>query len=73
MVAAIIYLVGVVIGLGVMRDPWPVRIGTALAWPLGPAAFIVVVSGLLVTAVILWPLIMLPAAALLAALGWWMT
>jgi hypothetical protein len=73
MVLLVIYVAGVVIGLIVMRDPWPVRVGTALVWPVGPAAFVLVVSGLLVAAMILWPLIMIPAAALLGAVGWWMT
>ena len=73
MVFGIVYLVGVIIGLGVMRDPWPVRIATALAWPLGPVAFVIVVSGLLLAAAVLWPLIMIPAAALLGVLGWWLT
>jgi hypothetical protein len=69
----IIYIVGVLIGLGVMRDPWPGRVGTALAWPLGPAAFVVVVSVMLVAATLLWPLVMLPLGALFAALVWGLT
>lgn len=73
MVFAGIYLVGVLIGLSVMRDPWPARVGTALVWPLGPAAFVVVVSILLVASVILWPLLMLPAFALLGGFAWWLT
>ena len=71
MVFISIYFVGVVVALAVMRDPWPARIGTALVWPLGPIAFVVVVSILLIASVILWPLLMLPAVALLSALGWW--
>lgn len=68
-----IYLSGIVIALAVMRDPWPARVGTALVWPLGPAAFVVVVSILLVASVILWPLLMLPAFALLGGFAWWLT
>jgi hypothetical protein len=64
------YIVGVVIGLAVMRDRWPVRIAVALVWPLGPAAFVVVVSILLVAAVILWPLPLLGAAAAVAVILW---
>lgn len=67
----LLYGVGVVVGLAVMRDPWPARLGTALVWPLGPIAFIVVVSILLVSAVILWPLLLLPFVAT-AALAWWL-
>jgi hypothetical protein len=68
-----IYLAGVAIALGVMRDPWPARIGTALVWPLGPIAFVIVVSMLLVAAAILWPVPVLAAAALLGAAIWWLT
>lgn len=57
------YLIGVAIGLARMRDPWPSRIVTALAWPLGVVAFGVVVSILSVAAVYLWPV---PALATLA-------
>jgi hypothetical protein len=71
--ALIIYVIGVAIGLAVMRDRWPVRVGTALVWPLGPVAFVIVVSMLLVAALILWPVIMVPVAALIGAVLWWMT
>jgi hypothetical protein len=66
---AAVYLIGIAIGLAVMRDPWPSRIVTALAWPLGVVAFLVVVSILSVAAVYLWPV---PALATvgLAALVW---
>jgi hypothetical protein len=66
----VVYVLGVAIGVMVMRDPWPARIGTALVWPLGPIAFVLVVSLLLVVAAILWPLLMLAAAALGAGLVW---
>jgi hypothetical protein len=68
----LLYGLGVVVGLAVMRDPWPARLGTALVWPLGPIAFVVVVSILLVSAVILWPLLLLPFVASVAALAWWL-
>ena len=68
-----VYAVGVVIGLCVMRDRWPSRLATALVWPLGPAAFAVVVSILLLASVFLWPAPVLSAAALLGALLWWLT
>jgi hypothetical protein len=66
----VIYLVGVAIGLAVMRDRWSSRVVTALAWPLGPIAFLVVVPILLLAAMILWPFVMLPAAVLIALLIW---
>ena len=66
----VVYVLGVAIGLMVMRDPWPTRIGTALVWPLGPIAFVLVVSLLLVVSAVLWPMLILGAAALASALIW---
>jgi len=66
----VVYLLGVAIGLMVMRDPWPTRIGTALVWPLGPIAFVLVVSLLLVVSAVLWPVPILTVAAVGAALIW---
>jgi hypothetical protein len=43
----------------------------ALVWPLGPAAFVLVVTILLVAAVILWPVRLVPALALLGGVAWW--
>jgi hypothetical protein len=62
-----IYVVGVVIGLAVMRDPWPVRLATAAVWPLGIASLVVVTVILLVAAVYLWPIPMLAAIAVAIA------
>jgi hypothetical protein len=70
MVLLSIYLSGLVIALAVMRDPWPARIGTAMVWPLGPIAFVVVISILLVASAILWPVLILGGAALLGLLAW---
>jgi len=65
-----IYLVGFAIAMAVMRDSWPVRIGTAAVWPLGPLAFLIVISILLVASAILWPVLILGGAALLGVLIW---
>ena len=73
MIFVSIYLAGVIIALAVMRDPWPIRVGTALVWPLGPIAFLVVITILLISSLLLWPLLMLPLAALAAVAGWWLT
>jgi hypothetical protein len=59
------------IGLAVMRDPLPARLLTALVWPLGPIAFVLVIALLLVVATIVWPVIMLGLMAI-AALGIWL-
>ena len=65
----LVYLLGVVIGLIVMRDPWPVRLVTALAWPLGVVALLVVVVILSLASVYLWPVPALVTLAL-AAVVW---
>ena len=70
--ALIVYFVGVAVGLGVMRDPWPARVGTALVWPLGPVALLVVLAILLATAVLLWPALALAAAVLAGAGAWFL-
>ena len=62
-----IYVVGVAIGLIAMRDPWPTRIVTALVWPLGVAAFFVVLAIMSIAAVYLWPVPVLATLALAAA------
>jgi hypothetical protein len=69
-VVVTVYLFGVLIALGVMRDPWPVRLGTALVWPLGPMALLVVLPILVATAAILWPVPVFGAVAVLIALAW---
>lgn len=63
-----IYLAGVAIGLAVMRDAWATRLLTALAWPLGIAAFAVVLVIQLAAAAYLWPVPVLVTVALVAAM-----
>jgi len=65
-----VYLAGVVVALAVMRDPWPARVATALVWPLGPAAFVLVVAILLLASVFLWPLPVFAGVAVISALIW---
>ena len=65
-----IYLAGLVIALAVMRDPWPARIATALVWPLGPLAFVVVIAILVVASAILWPVPILGSLTVLGFLAW---
>jgi hypothetical protein len=52
---ALIYVAGVVWGLLVIDARFGVRIGLAVLWPLGPAAFLVTVTVLLGAAVIAFP------------------
>jgi hypothetical protein len=66
---ALVYGVGVAIGL-VATDGGPAsRIGLALAWPLGPLAFLITVAGLIVVAAIAFPVFGLVLAA--AGVAWW--
>ena len=69
-VALLIYAVGVIAGL-VLTDARPhARVALALAWPIGPLAFVTVVTGLLVAALYIFPVV----GAVVAAGGvaaWW--
>jgi hypothetical protein len=63
------YVAGVALGL-LMSDEQPAqRFVLAVLWPLGPLAFVMTVSILLVAAVIAFPLVMVPALGV-AALAW---
>ena len=69
-ITVVVYVVGIVIGLGVIDGRPATRIGLAVAWPLGPLAFVVTVAGLLVIAGIAFPIF---GVALAGAIGaaWW--
>jgi hypothetical protein len=64
-----IYVIGIAIGMIVMRDRWPERVVTALAWPLGLLAFGVVVVTMAAAAIYLWPVPVLATIGVL--LGAW--
>ena len=65
-----IYVVGTIAGV-LFTDAKPLmRIGFALAWPIGPLAFAVVVTGLVLASLYIFPIFGAVAAAGLAA-GWW--
>lgn len=69
-VALLIYVLGVIAGL-VFTDGRPLaRLALAFAWPIGPLAFVAVISGLLVASLYLFPLFGAVVAAGVAA-GWW--
>ena len=69
-VVLLIYVLGVIAGV-LFTDARPLaRVGLALAWPIGPLAFAVVVSGLLVAALYIFPLFGAVVAA--GAAAWWM-
>ena len=68
-VVLLIYALGVIAGV-VFTDARPLaRVGLALAWPIGPLAFAVVVSGLLVAALYIFPLF--GAVVAVGAAAWW--
>jgi hypothetical protein len=69
-VALLIYALGAIVGF-VLTDARPLaRVGLALAWPVGPLAFAVVVSGLLLAALYIFPIFGAVVALGIAA-GWW--
>jgi hypothetical protein len=65
-----IYLVGVLVGLIATQGGPGTRLLLAVLWPLGPLAFVITVSGLLVVAAIAFPLFGLILVAALA--GVWL-
>ncbi len=70
LIVGILYGAGVLVGLAGTDAPAASRLGLALAWPLGPAAFVLTVATLLVAASITFPAFgALLAAA--AAASWW--
>jgi hypothetical protein len=65
-----VYIAGVVLGL-LMSDAQPAqRFVLAVLWPLGPIAFAVTASVLLVAAVIAFPLVIGPALAGVVLVVW---
>ena len=69
-VLAGIYVLGVAVALITVDARWPARCGLALLWPLGPLAFVVTISILLVASLVAFPVFgaLALAAALAAAL-----
>ena len=61
------YVAGVAVGLLRTDARWPARLGLALAWPLGPLAFVATVTILLAASTIAFPVVgAIAGAALLA-------
>ena len=66
-----IYVVGVLLGLAFTDGRPLVRLVLALAWPIAPLAFVVVVGGLLLAALYIFPVFgAVTAAGVVAA--WWL-
>jgi hypothetical protein len=68
--ALMLYLGGAAVALWRTDASWPLRVGVALLWPIGPVAFAVTVSLLLAASLIAFPLIGAIVAG--AALAWWL-
>jgi hypothetical protein len=67
-----VYLVGVVVGLIATQGGPATRLLLAVLWPLGPLAFLITVTGLLVVAAIAFPVFGVILAGSLAAAAWWL-
>lgn len=66
----LLYVAGVVWALLRSDARPPERIVLALVWPLGPLAFVITVTILLAASAIAYPVVTVPALALLAVLWW---
>jgi hypothetical protein len=70
-VVSMIYVLGVIVGL-IFTDASPLtRLGLALAWPIAPLAFVLVVSLLVVAALYIFP-VFGAVVAVGAAAAWWL-
>jgi hypothetical protein len=68
--ALLIYVIGVAVGLALTDAKPAARVALALAWPIGPLAFALVVTLLLVAALYIFP-VFGAVVALGAAIGYW--
>ncbi len=63
--ALLAYAVGVLVGLFRIDAGWPTRVALAVLWPLGPLAFLVTITILLLASVVAFPVF----GAIVVALG----
>ena len=69
--ALILYVVGVVVGL-LRIDASPVtRLVVALLWPVGALAGVITISGLVLMAMVLFPVLGGALVAIATAIWWW--
>jgi hypothetical protein len=70
-IVALIYSVGVVIGVAATDAQPAARLGLALLWPIGPAAFVVTLAVLVAASLIAFPIVgVVVLAGVLAWLVW---
>jgi hypothetical protein len=67
-IVAVIYSVGVVIGVAATDAQPAARLGLALLWPIGPAAFVVTLAVLVAASLIAFPIV---GVVVGGALVWW--
>jgi hypothetical protein len=67
----IVYILGFLVGLIVVDEPFPGRFVVAAGWPLGPFAFVLVVTILLLALPIALPRAA-ATLAVMAAAGWFL-
>jgi hypothetical protein len=65
----LVYGLGVAVGLALTDAPPAIRLGLALLWPVGPAAFLVTLGLLAAASLIAFP--MIAAIVFAAAAAWW--
>jgi hypothetical protein len=68
--ALVIYAAGIVLGLVLLDDAWPARLGVAAAWPLALAVFAGTVAVLLLALPIARPLVGIVYAVIGAIVAW---
>jgi hypothetical protein len=65
-----VYLIGVVVGVFATQGGPGTRLLLAVLWPLGPLAFVITVTGLLVVGAIVFPVFGVILAAIVAVVWW---
>jgi hypothetical protein len=65
----LVYAAGVLIGLAAIDARPAARLGLAVLWPIGPAAFVVTVAVLAAASLIAFPIV--GGIVLAGALAWW--
>ena len=68
-----IYVAGVLWGLLKTDAPVPQRLALALLWPLGPLAFVVTVTMLLIALPVAFPTVGIPLWLAAASMWWWLS
>ena len=68
--ALVVYIAGALVALWRTDALWPTRVVLAALWPIGPAAFALTVSLLLVVSLFVFPLF--GAVVIAGLVAWWM-